>query len=96
MTDMSTSTETSFDPAEEIAKVTVWSKPGCVQCNATKQDLDRKGIRFEEESLVENPDQLALFVAAGHKSAPIVVFQDMVWTGFRPDMHAQVQSRLHH
>ena len=38
--------------------VTVYSKPSCVQCNATYRALDSKGIDYEVLDLSEDPAAL--------------------------------------
>ena len=64
----------------------VYSKPSCVQCNATYRALDAKGNEYEVFDLTEMPEKLEEFKAAGHLQAPIVVTPEETWTGFRPDL----------
>lgn len=70
--------------------IEVWSKPNCMQCEATKIALENqgkvKGIDFQEYSLLEDQEALARFKAAGYMSAPIVVSEDKTWSGFRLDL----------
>lgn len=63
--------------------ITVWTKSRCVQCDQSKKLMDKLGIPYEELSLEEHPDALAAFIEAGHTSAPIVVTDIKVWSGFR-------------
>lgn len=65
--------------------VIVWSKPSCVQCNATYRALDAKGIDYEVLDLTEHPDALTALKDGGYLQAPAVQFRDDLWTGFRPD-----------
>ncbi len=66
--------------------VTVYSTPGCVQCDATKRALHSHGIAFAEIDLSANPDALARLKADGWQRAPIVQTGDgQAWSGFRPD-----------
>lgn len=64
----------------------LWSKPNCIQCDATKMALDLKGEQYEEFSLLEDREALDRFKAAGYLSAPIVVTDNLTWAGFRPDL----------
>lgn len=76
--------------------IEVWSKPSCVQCDATKRELRKRGLEFLELDLTDNPAQLAEFKAAGHLSAPVVVHTDgdttTIWAGFRPDKIAALAA----
>jgi glutaredoxin-like protein NrdH len=66
--------------------VVVYSLPNCVQCEQTKKLLTAREIEFETVMINENPDAVTEYMEAGHKSAPIVVAGDKVWSGFRVDL----------
>ena len=40
--------------------VTVYTKPACVQCNATYRALDKKGIAYEVVDMSQDPAALEL------------------------------------
>ena len=66
--------------------VTVYTKPDCVQCDATKRTLNKHDIPFTEINLSDNMDVLDRLTAAGWMRAPIVETADgQMWSGFRPD-----------
>ena len=66
--------------------VTVYTKPSCVQCNATYRALDAKGIEYEIHDLSEDPTALEQVKALGYMQAPVVIAPDgSHWSGFRPD-----------
>jgi glutaredoxin-like protein NrdH len=65
---------------------TVYSKPNCVQCTATKTYLTNKGIDFNTVDITEDPDALALILGKGFLSAPVVNSGDEWWSGFQPDL----------
>lgn len=65
-------------------KVTVYTKPDCQQCVATKRWLWSRAIAFEVEDLTD-PGNLEAVKALGHASAPVVVVGEESWSGFRPD-----------
>ena len=65
--------------------VTVYTKPACVQCNATYKALDKVGVAYEVVDITENPDAREYVMALGYLSAPVVVAGDDHWSGFRPD-----------
>lgn len=66
--------------------VTVFTKPQCQQCEATKRRLNDRGITFETVDLSENPETLAQLVHAGYRQAPVVITPDASWSGYRPDL----------
>ncbi|MFT3971487.1 MAG: glutaredoxin-like protein NrdH [Micropruina sp.] len=66
--------------------VTVYTKPDCVQCDATKRTLNKYEIPFIEINLNADSDALGRLTAAGWMRAPIVETADgEMWSGFRPD-----------
>lgn len=75
-------------------KITVWTTPACVQCNMTKKQFDKLGIRYEEQSLADNPEQLEAFKEQGYLQAPIVTTDIKTWTGFRLDKIQSLTSYL--
>ena len=65
--------------------ITVYSKPACVQCTATENELKRRGIEFEYVDLTKDPDAMDKVASLGYRQAPVVVAGDDHWAGFRPD-----------
>ena len=64
---------------------TVYTKPSCVQCNATYRALDSKGIEYDIVDLSEDPAALETVKELGYLQAPVVVADGEHWSGFRPD-----------
>ncbi|EKF19107.1 glutaredoxin-like protein NrdH [Nitratireductor pacificus] len=65
--------------------VTVYSKPACVQCNATYRALDQRGVSYEVIDLSEDMKASALVQSLGYRQVPVVVAGSDHWGGFRPD-----------
>ncbi len=65
--------------------VTVYSKPKCVQCDATKKKLDQLGIPHETIDVSEDPDALDYIKSLGYLQAPVIVAGDDHWSGYSPD-----------
>ena len=63
----------------------VYSKPACVQCDATYRALDKKGIAYTVVDITQDADALEMVRALGYLQAPVVVAGDIHWSGFRPD-----------
>lgn len=66
--------------------ITVFTKPQCQQCEATKRRLNDRGIAFETVDLSENPETLTQLIHAGYRQAPVVITPDAAWSGYRPDL----------
>ena len=65
--------------------VTVYTKPACVQCNATKKALDKAGLDYELVDISLDDEARDYVMALGHLQAPVVVAGEDHWSGFRPD-----------
>lgn len=65
--------------------VTVYSKPGCVQCTATTRALDAKAIPYSVIDLSVDDEAMTFIASLGYRQAPVVVAEDQHWSGFRPD-----------
>lgn len=72
--------------------ITVYSKPACVQCDATKLALDKKGIAYEVVDLTQDAEALAKVTSLGYMQAPVVVAGEEHWSGFRPDQIAKLAN----
>lgn len=73
--------------------VTVYTKPGCVQCTATYRALDKHGIEYEVIDLTEDAEALERSRDLGYFAAPIVITATDHWSGFRPDKIAQLAKQ---
>ena len=74
--------------------ITVYTKPSCVQCNATYRALDAKGIEYEVHDLSQDESALEQVKALGYMQAPVVVTDEGHWLGFRPDNIDELAARL--
>lgn len=72
--------------------VTVYSKPACVQCNATVRALDKKGIEYDVVDMSQDMDALERVRALGYMQAPVVMTNSDHWSGFRPDKIADLEN----
>ncbi len=65
--------------------ITVYTKPACVQCNATYKALDKHGVAYDVVDITANPEARDYVMALGYLQAPVVVAGNEHWSGFRPD-----------
>ncbi|APT91996.1 glutaredoxin [Corynebacterium phocae] len=65
--------------------ITVYTKPACVQCTATKKALDRAGLDYELVDISLDDEARDFVMALGYTSAPVVMAKGEHWSGFRPD-----------
>jgi glutaredoxin-like protein NrdH len=74
-------------------KITVYSKPDCVQCTATYRALDRAALPYTVVDVTTDPEALATIKALGYLQAPVVVAGTDHWSGFRPDLLATITEK---
>ena len=72
----------------------VYSKPACVQCNATYRALDERGIAYSVVNMSEDVDALAFVKGLGYLQAPVVVSDGEHWSGYRPDKIDALAARI--
>ncbi|MGP5342118.1 glutaredoxin-like protein NrdH [Glutamicibacter arilaitensis] len=75
------------------SEITVYTKPSCVQCNATYRALDEKGISYRTVDISTDMQALDYVRSLGHMQVPVVVTAEDHWSGFRPDKIAAIQPR---
>lgn len=70
--------------------VTIYSKPNCPQCEATKRKFTKEGVAFREVDVSE--DKRAFMRVRdewGYQRVPVIEVRgegfDVRWDGFRPD-----------
>lgn len=79
--------------------ITVYSKPRCQQCAATKRKLDAFGVAYTPVDITKDVASLHYIKGLGYQQAPVVVVRDgngaMIdhWSGFRPDRIKAVVGR---
>ena len=73
--------------------VTVFTKPHCPQCDATKRQLTKLGVPFETVDLTQNPSTLEQLQAAGFQQAPVVITPDNSWTGYEVAQQVAADNR---
>ena len=66
--------------------ITVYSKPNCVQCDATKRALKKANLEYAEIDLMADAEALEAVKALGYQQAPVVMAGGEHWSGFRPDL----------
>lgn len=72
--------------------ITVYSKPACVQCDATYRALDKRGIEYKVVDLTEDAEALTKVTSLGYMQAPVVIAGEEHWSGFRPDQIAKLTN----
>ena len=72
--------------------ITVYSKPNCVQCDATYRALNKHGLEYEVVDISVDPEALQTVKALGYQQAPVVMAGDDHWSGYRPDRIKEVAA----
>lgn len=71
-------------------KVTVYSKPNCMQCNFTKKWLKERNIPYTELNVKEDDVALSEIKEMGYQAVPVIVSDNENWYGFQPDKLAKL------
>ena len=71
-------------------KITVYSKPNCMQCNFTKKYLKERDITFNEIDVTQDEDALNKIKDMGYQAVPVVFTDNDHWYGFRPEKLAEL------
>lgn len=77
-----------------MTHITVYSKPNCVQCTATKRALDKAGLIYEVIDISTDDQARDQLAARGFQSAPVVFAGDDSWSGFRPERIKELGKAL--
>lgn len=70
--------------SEETQNVIVYTTPGCPYCAAAKEDLEKRGVSYEEVSTEGNAEAIkeVMRLSKGQGIVPILVSGDEVTVGF--------------
>ena len=73
-----------------MTPVTVYSKPACVQCDATKRRLTKLDVPYTVVDITEDHAALARVTSWGYQQAPVVHVKTPTgehhFSGYRPDL----------
>lgn len=87
-------------PRETEVSITLYSQPGCVQCNAIKRKFKAEGLVEGEDftvvdvSLPENEGDLNAIKALGYASVPVTLVNDKDFGGYDVNEIADAIARL--
>jgi glutaredoxin-like protein NrdH len=71
--------------------ITVYTKPNCQPCRATKRWLDKRGVDYSTVDVTTSPADLEAIKALGYEGVPVVIVSngdpetELHWHGFHPD-----------
>ena len=75
--------------------ITVYTVPGCADCEAVKRLLSSRGAVFTEKNVREDPAALAeMQQKANVRIAPVTVIGDQVFYGFFDDQRPGILEAL--
>lgn len=75
-------------------EVKIWTKSNCVQCEMTKKQFVKLGVKYTEHNLEENLDQLDEFKDQGLLAAPIIESEVGTWSGFQPNRISDLSQAI--
>jgi len=65
--------------------ITLYTKPGCVQCRATARQFDKADVRIDTIDVSVDTAAAQLLEDLGYRSVPVVIANGQSWAGHRPD-----------
>lgn len=71
--------------------VTLYSKPNCQPCRATKRWLDKNDVLYTEKDVTQDPMDAAAVRELGYVGVPVLLVStgdpetEIHWQGFHPD-----------
>ena len=74
--------------------ITVYTKPACMQCNATKRALDKAGVAYDVIDITEDNEARDYVMSLGYLQAPVVTAGSEHWSGYRPDRINEVAAQV--
>ena len=77
-----------------MMKITLWRKPGCVQCDMTEKEFNKRGIIYQVKRLDRSPKAVDRFLEMGFMAAPIIETDTKRWSGFRLDKIKSLDGHL--
>ncbi|MDW8846999.1 glutaredoxin-like protein NrdH [Erwinia sp. MMLR14_017] len=66
-------------------RIIIYTKNNCVQCNATKNAMDKQGLAYQLINLDQEPGETETLKSLGYRQLPVVMAAEDHWSGFRPD-----------
>lgn len=72
--------------------VTVYTKPSCVQCEATKRMMDKLKINYLSVDITKNSAAAEMLINKGFKAAPVVITDTDAWAGFNPEKISELAA----
>jgi glutaredoxin-like protein NrdH len=79
-------------------KVTIYTKPGCGPCAATRHAMESRGVPFETVNVMDDDAALDAIKGLGYLTVPVVLVQDgdaaEHWGGFQLDRIADLAGKL--
>lgn len=68
-----------------MPQIIVYSQPNCMPCRATVRKLNALGTPYTKVDVSQDDKALALIRELGYTQAPVVVVDDVHWSGYAPD-----------
>lgn len=78
--------------------VELFSKNGCVQCNASERALKKFGVDYAKTNMSQDMEAFDYVINLGFQAAPVILVKDDEgnitdsWSGFNPDKIAELAA----
>ena len=75
--------------------VTVYTRTTCAPCRMVKTFLQKKGVKYEEVNVDENPERAAeAFEKSGFQMVPVTVIGDRVISGMNIPLLSEILNGI--
>jgi glutaredoxin-like YruB-family protein len=72
----------------KVARIVLYSQPGCPSCAAAKEFLSSRGLSYEEKNIRTDPEALRVLTEELHSQAtPTLVVGEKIIAGFDPERY---------
>lgn len=86
MTTTAATPATSTKDGAAAMTITMYTKPGCVQCRATARQFEKADVPIRTVDVTTDLDAAELLADLGYRSLPVVMTAGgQHWAGHRPD-----------
>lgn len=72
--------------------VTVFTRPGCVQCTATIRAFEKNNVEVAVVDIDKDPKGEETVRGLNYRGLPVVTAGDKHWCGFNPGMIAEAAT----
>lgn len=75
--------------------ITIYTRKDSLPCYATLRALKQQGLTFTNYCVDQDPQLEKALQAKGYSDYPVVIADNLSWSGYRPDMINLLRLKTH-